>query len=211
VKIVKLTHSEKAQDTYYAEFEDGSAFKVTVALIADHSLFTGRELSAEEYEALKAGAASAAAKSRALRILGKRSMSRREISDRLVRKGETEETAEETADWLERIGAVNDAEFAALIVRHYAHRGYGTARIRDELYRRGIPRELWEDALSLQPDSDASAYAFLSAKLAGKTLDRAELKKATDALYRRGFSWDEIKSAVDRYKGGLDEDYTDND
>jgi regulatory protein len=211
VKIEKLTHSEKTQDTYYLEFEDGSTLKVNVALIADYSLFTGRELDGEEYEALKAGAASAAAKARALRIIGKRNMSRREIADRLVQKGESEATAEETADWLERIGAVNDAEFAALIVRHYSARAYGSARIKDELYRRGIPRELWEDALSQLPESDESAYALLRTKLAGQTPDRAEIKKATDALYRRGYSWDEIKSAVTRYKDGLDEDYTDND
>lgn len=220
MKITKLTKSEKTPDKYAALFEDGAELTVTVALIADYSLFTGRELSAEEYEALKADAGLAAAKGRALRILGKRSMSRREIADRLVRRGESEETAAETADWLERIGAVNDAEFASLIVRHYAQRGYGPARIRDELYRRGIPRELWEDALSQQPDSEDSAYALLSSRIDGKNCDRAALKKATDALYRRGFSWDEIKAAVERYKNGLDPeqftdsetgDFTDND
>lgn len=220
MKIAKLTQSEKTPEKFTSIFEDGSTLTVTIALIADYSLFSGRELDAEEYGALKASVASAAAKSRALRILGKRSMSRREISDRLVRKGESEETAAETADWLERIGAVNDADFAALIVKHYAHRGYGSARIRDELYRRGIPRELWEDALLQLPASDDSVNALLSAKLAGRKPDRAALKKATDALYRRGYSWDEIKSAVERYNDGLDaeqftdsetEDFTEND
>lgn len=220
MKIVKLTHSEKVPDAYYAEFEDGSTLRVNVALIADYSLFTGRELDEEEYGALKASTASVSAKARALRILGKRSMSRREITERLVGKGENEETAAETADWLEKIGAVNDEEFAALIVRHYAARGYGVSRIRDELYRRGIPRELWEDALVALPDMDDAAYSLLKSKLGGRIPDKNELKRASDALYRRGFTWDEIKTAVGRYKSELDselltncetEDFQDNE
>jgi regulatory protein len=206
VKIVKLTRAEKNPDVFYAEFEDGGTLKVNVALIADYSLYTGRELNGEEYDALKASAASASAKARALRILGKRNMSRREITDRLVQKGESGETAEETADWLENIGAVNDAEYAALIVRHYMSRGYGKMRIQDELYRRGIEKELWEEALRTLQESDNMAYAYLVAKLRGSVPDKAVTKRVSDALYRRGFSWEEIKSALNMYKSELDTD-----
>jgi regulatory protein len=206
VKIVKLTRAEKNHDVFYAEFEDGGTLKVNVALIADYSLYTGRELNGEEYDALKASAASASAKARALRILGKRNMSRREITDRLVQKGESGETAEETADWLENIGAVNDAEYAALIVRHYMSRGYGKMRIQDELFRRGIEKELWEEALHALQESDSMAYAYLVTKLRGAVPDKEGTKRVTDALYRRGFSWEEIKSALNMYKSELDTD-----
>lgn len=220
MKVLKLTHLDKKPGTFYAEFEDGERLRVSVALIADYSLYTGRVLDDVEYNALKSSAESSSAKSRALRILGKRNMSRREIAGRLIQKGESEETAEETADWLIKIGAVNDAEYAALIVRHYISKGYGKMRIYDELYRRGIEKELWDDALSELPDTDDGAYNFLVSKLRGTEPDKKELKRVTDALYRRGFSWDEIKSASLRYKGALDsnrltydetEDLTDNE
>jgi regulatory protein len=204
MKIVKITRSEKIQDRFYAEFEDGSTMTVTVALIADFSLYTGRELDDDEAEALKAASVSASSRARALRILGKRNMSRREITERLVSKGEEEETAQETADWLERIGALNDEEYAALIVRHYASNGYGRGRIKDELYRRGIGRDLWEDALNALPEQDETIYKIISAKLKGEKPDRKELKRVTDGLSRRGFSWEEIKQAVDHYMGELD-------
>ncbi len=206
MKIEKLTRSEKNAGIWFAEFEDGSSLRVNVALIADYSLYSGRELDGDEYEALKASAASASAKARALRILGKRNMSRREITDRLMQKGENEETAEDTAEWLQDIGAVNDAEYARLIVRHYMSRGYGKMRIQDELYRRGIEKELWEDALSALQESDDMAYAYLVAKLRGAVPDKTVMRRVTDALYRRGFSWEEIKSAVQRYKSEQDTD-----
>lgn len=199
MKVTKLTQSDKDPRRYTAEFEDGHRIPVTVALIADFSLYTGRELDDEAYDSLKAAALTDKVRSRALRILGSRSMSRQKIRDRLVEKGEREEIAEETADWLERIGAVNDEEYAARIVRHYAGRGYGEMRVRDELYRRGIPREFWETALVHMQDMEDTAYSVLCSKLGGKTPDAEELKRAADALYRRGFTWEDIKSAVNRY------------
>ena len=210
MKVTALKPSEKDPQRFAAEFDSGDSLAVTVALIADFGLYAGRELDAAEYAALVAAVADVQSRARALRILGSRSMSRREISERLVRKGDSQERAGETADWLERIGAVNDGEYAALIVRHYAQRGYGEMRVRDELYRRGIPRELWEDALAQLTDTEETAYRALLQKLGGKTPDTALLKKAADALYRRGFSWDDIKAAAERYRSGHELSESDN-
>ncbi len=199
VEILKLLHSTKNPDRYTAELSDGDKLTVNVALVADYSLYTGRVLDSGEYDALKKDAGLNSAKSRALRILGKRSMSHREITDRLIQKGENEETANTVADWLIKIGAINDAEYAAMIVRHYASGGYGLMRIRDELYRHGIGRELWDEALSELPDMEEVALKALRSKLKGKQPDKAEMGRVTAGLYRRGFSWSEIKAATERY------------
>jgi ribosomal protein S12 methylthiotransferase len=199
-EITKLARNPKNPDAVTVEFDGGEKLTVTGALVADYSLYTGRALSTAEYEALRQDASLAAAKARALRILGKRQMSRREITERLVQKGESEETAQDVTDWLVQIGAVNDAEYAAAIVRHYASGGYGLMRIRDELYRHGIARELWEDALAQAPDMEEAAWRALASKLRGKKPDKAELGRVTAGLYRRGFSWGEVQSAAERYK-----------
>lgn len=205
VELLSLTRLEKIPDVFNAEFSSGDRFQVNVALIADYSLYTGRLLDEAAFEALKKAAGLYAAKRRALRILGKRQMSRREMTERLVEKGESPEAAEETADWLTQIGALNDTEYAASIVRHYAGRGYGELRIRDELYRRGIDRELWEDALGALPEAHDAAYAYLASKLKGRPLVEdeqtrlREAKRLMDALCRRGFGWSEARDAVQRY------------
>jgi SOS response regulatory protein OraA/RecX len=49
-------------------------------------------------------------------------------------------------------------------------------------------------------------YAYLVTKLRGAVPDKTAMRRATDALYRRGFSWEEIKSALQRYKSELDTD-----
>ena len=134
----------------------------------------------------------------ALKILGSRNLSEREMQKRLVGKGVTEESAQETVVWLVDIGAINDKEYASMIVSHYCAKGYGGARIRDELYRRGISRDLWEDALDGVEGAEDSAFAFLEKKLRGSS-EKADLRRATDALCRRGYSYEEARVAVGKY------------
>jgi len=140
----------------------------------------------------------ASSKKRAVKILGNRQMSTREVEKRLVNKGEAEETARKTVEWLEDIGAINDEQYAEAIVRHYCAKGYGLARIKDELFRRGIPREMWEDAIAGVTDFEDSAIRFLEKKLGGSS-DKNELRRAEGALLRRGFSYEEARAAVRRY------------
>ena len=82
----------------------------------------------------------------------------------------------------------------------YVRKGYGARKIRDELYRRGIPRELWDEVLSqIQEEDSASAIdAFLEKKLRGSH-DPKDVKRASDALARRGYRWPEISDALRRY------------
>ena len=198
--VTKMIKSPHIEDRYILQFDDGSSMKIHINLIADFSLFSGRELSEEEYSELKEAAEKTNAKSRALRIIGSRAMSKGEIRSRLVEKGESEETAEETAGWLEDIGAVNDKEYAAMIVRHYSGKGYGEGKIKNELYMRKVPRELWSAALEEIPEDTEGIDKIVRMRLSGKEDDPKAVKKVTDMLLRRGFSWEQVKSALRRFE-----------
>ena len=101
--------------------------------------------------------------------------------------------------------AVMAAAYAGGIARHYAASGYGPGRVRQELQKRGVPRELWDDVLAQLPDSADAIDGFLKKKLGGRTPDRAALKKLSDALLRRGFSWSDIRPALNRLGEEIDE------
>lgn len=204
-KISGIVQSKRVTDRYYVTFESGEKFTVNLGLIARYSLFTGRTLDDEEMDALRGDAVKTEAKARALRIIGTRNMSRRELEKRLIEKGESPEVARNTVDWMEQIGAVNDREYAGLIVRHYSAKGYGLGRIRDELYRRGIDRELWEEALAELPEGHDAIDRFIELKLKGRVPEQKELKRVTDALLRRGFSWEEVRGALARYSSAIEE------
>jgi regulatory protein len=142
---------------------------------------------------------------RALNILGSRMLSRGLMEKRLRELGETEEDASGAAGWLARIGLIDDEEFARELVRSFARRGYGANRMRAELQKRLVPRELWDSALAeIEPeDVISSAETYISNKLRGAAPDRDDKRRVSAALARRGFTWDDINSAWAAYGENL--------
>jgi len=200
--IESIKRLEKKPGKFIALFEDGTQINVSAVQIADFGLYSGRELSDDEFLQLREELCLSSSKARAIRILGNRDLSAREVERRLVDKGEPQEIAQKTVRWLESIGAINDGKYAVAIVKHYCAKGYGNARIKDELYRRGIARDMWEDAfcdaLSGIDNMGEAVNDFLEKKLKGSR-DPADIRRATDTLCRRGFSYEEARTAVSQY------------
>ena len=186
-------------EQFLARFDNGEEIRTTLNVVADLNLYSGKSFSLDAFETVKAVSGLAKCKQRALRIIGARPMSSKELLDRLKEKGETPDNAEQTVQWLLDLRLLNDAEYAAMCMRHYAAKGYGPGKIRNEFYRRGIPKDLWDDALQAMPEQDDQIDRLLRRKLHSPAPERDELRKAADFLYRRGFHRDEIQAAIQRY------------
>ena len=142
------------------------------------------------------------AKARALRLLERRDYSKAELAAKLAEKGEKPEAAEQAAERMAELGFVNDENYAGMVVRHYAAKGCGRQRIREELRRRRVPRELWDAALEELPDQTETLYRLLETRLRGKAPEGDELRRACAYLVRRGFAWDEVREAAARLSKG---------
>ena len=158
----------------------------------------GLDISPETVVQLQKSGARSETRVRAANMISARPLSKRELTRRLVQKGSEADDAGAAAEYLENIGALDDAAYAAMLVRHYSAQGYGSARLRDELYRRGVPRELWDEAMEQMPEQDEYLARFLRSRLTDPG-DRAQVKKVSDALFRRGYSWDQIKHALNEF------------
>lgn len=197
-RITKIERLKNSQDRYVLHFEDETKLKVAGSLIAKFSLFSGCELEQDELQRLKSELESHNVRARAAAMVGARPLSEQELKRKLIQKGSSERDAEGAAAWLEEIGAIDDAKYASTLVRHYSARGYGRAKIRDEFWKRGIPRDIWDEALEEYSTDEDSMQRFIEARLKNGA-ERREIKRVSDALYRRGFSWDEIKNALAKY------------
>lgn len=208
MKIVqKLEPSRHVRGRFLVWFEGATEpLKVTENEVVSFALSQGRTLEEEELSRLKEAGGLSSAKARGARMLGERPLSRRELTRRLVEKGETPEHAQAAVDWLEELGALNELEYARSIVRHYTARGYGAQKLRQEFQRRGVSRELWDQALEEQSDPVDRVVSFLEKKLRGQAQDPKLLKRATDALLRRGFRWEEIRAGLSRYGAEIEEE-----
>ena len=198
--IEELKPSKRVRGRWLAVLEDGSILRLSRNQIADFALYAGRELPDEEADRLLEAIANENFRSYALRVVTDTPKSRKMLLKILEEKNCQPEQAEKIADWLEDIGLLNDGRYAADVVELYVRKGYGKRKIRDELYRRGVPRELWDEALAqIEEENNASAIdAFLEKKLKGSH-DPKDVKRASDALTRRGFAWPEISDALRRY------------
>ena len=195
MRIERIEASKHKRGRILVFLEDGACLKITEQELLDFGLRSGDQLDQEALGRLKEAAGVSNTRAAAADLIGKRAMSRRDLERKLQEKGASEAEARYAAEWLEAIGALNDAEYAAALVRHYSRLGYGPARVREKLYEKGVPRELWEDALEELPEDGGQVDAFLRNKLRGRTPDEKEKRRLTNALLRRGFPWGEVKSA----------------
>ena len=198
--IQELKPSRHVEGRWLAVLEDGSILRVGEGEVVDFALYAGKELSEEEAERLQDAARRSGLKSKAIELLMRKPQSRRELGRKLLEWEASQEEAEAICDRMEELGYLNEGEYAGRIVRHYAAKGFGERKLRDELCRRGVPRELWDEALEQieEEDSAAAIDAFLEKKLKGSH-DPKDIKRASDALARRGYRWPEISDALRRY------------
>ena len=207
MRISKLSASKHKKGRILVQLEGGELLRVGEREVAVFGLYAGKELTAEERSALEQAARESGLKDRALSLLTARPLSRKELIDRLIERADaTEKEAEAVADELERLGLLNDRTYAETLVRHYSAKGYGPYRLREELRRRGVPRAYWDEALDNLDDPAEAIDALLRQKLRGRTADRKELKRASDYLARKGYSWNDISAALRRYDASLEED-----
>lgn len=228
MKIAKLELSKHKQGRWLVWLDDGSLLRMGEGEVVSLALYAGKELSDAEVEELNAAAGQSKVNERALDLLSVRPMSRKELLDKLTaparrrkKPGEAaqeldpemlalererlRQAAEKAADRLEELGLLDDRAYAATLARHYTAKGYGERKVRDELYRRGVPREYWDEALAAvradESESGGMVDDLLCRKLRGVEPTRENLKKASDYLARRGFGWSEITQAIERYQG----------
>ena len=97
---------------YYVKFSDETSMKLYRQTVEDFGLYTGKELSEEEMDALRKSAGQMSAKMRAVRIVSASSVSKRDLQQRLVQKGEDPEQAKEAVAWMSDLNLLDDARVA---------------------------------------------------------------------------------------------------
>ena len=189
---------------YWITLETGEKMALYRQTVEDFALYSGKELSDEEWEALQEQAGQMSAKMRAVRIVSASSVSKRDLEDRLVRKGEDPEQAKQAVQWMEDLHLVNDRNTAEQVVHSCISKGYGLQRAKQALYEKRIPKEYWDEALEDYPDQMEKILSFLRSRLDSDS-DSREVKKAIDALLRRGHGYGTIREALKKISLDSDE------
>ena len=195
MRIDSLKTSPDRAGRYWVTFDDGTKLGLYRQTVEDFALYTGKELTKEEGERLKAAAGLMSAKMRSVRIVSASSVSRRDLEERLVRKGEDPKQAKEAVRWMEELHLVDDRATAQSVVYSCISKGYGLQRAKQALYEKRIPKKYWEEVLADYPDQEDKIESFLRSRL-DENSDDKQIKKAIDALLRRGHSYGTIRRVL---------------
>lgn len=195
MRIELLKTSPDRAGRYYVKFGDGSSMRLYRQTVEDFGLYTGKELSDGEMGQLREAAGMMSAKMRAVRIVSASSVSKSDLRQRLIHKGEDPEQAAEAVRWMDEMNLLDDDRVAEQVVARCIERGYGLARAKQALYEKKVPKSCWDAALEDYPDQLEKIEAFLAARLDGDD-DPREVKRAIDALMRRGHTYAHIRQAL---------------
>lgn len=202
IDLLKTTPDRAGR--YWITLEDGTKMALYRQTVEDFALYSGKELSDEEWKALQEHAGRMSAKMRAVRIVSATNVSKKDLEERLVRKGEDPRQAKEAVAWMEDLHLIDDQNTAEALVHSCISKGYGFQRAKQALYEKRIPKEYWEEALADYPDQIDKILKFLRSRLDEDSDDR-EVKRAVDALLRRGHSYRHIREGLNLLSMDSDE------
>jgi regulatory protein len=196
-KVTKIEEQKKKGNRVSIFLDDEFAFGMDVKLLVDFDLYKGKELTDAEIERIKEGESLSKCLDKAYRFLSFRPRSEKEMREKLLEKFPPT-MVEEAIGKLKKFNLINDSEFARAWVNSRSM-GRGSRALAFELQRKGVKKEVIEEALAElnKEDEYETALALVQkrSKYQGLTKDEA-YKKIAPFLSRRGYSYDIIKKVI---------------
>ena len=195
---MKITAIEPRRKQMCALFIDGEyVMNLDAQTLIENRFDVGREIDDDELKDIIDKSNERRAKEKALWLISYRSHSKKELFDKLKR-GFDEASAQKAVDRMEELGLINDEEFAKLYARKLVNGKKMSVKAAEfELYRKGIDKITAEQVLGeLEYDPQTQIIEFITKKY--KNIDDEKIKRrAVAALQRKGYSWEEIKQAIE--------------
>ncbi len=208
-EITALTVRTGRSDRTVVRLDGAPVLELATSVVQLAGLQLGMVLSPEALSQLEHEDQPYRARSRALTLLAARDRSSREIDSRLTRLGFAEDVVSDTLEWLIERGYVDDERFVERYAAEKLRAGWAERRIRTELQRQGLGRELVERAVtSVATDGEAAAdrdralMETLRRRFAGQLASDPKVgeRRLTGFLARRGYDWESIDRLTRRLR-----------
>lgn len=178
-------------------FVDGKyEFSLSLDELVKHKLVSGQELDQGDVKKYKKISADGKLRMRSLEWLMNRPHSEREFRDYLYRKKVEPEQIESLVNEMTQKGYLNNAKFAAWFTELQARRGKSDRAIRAELFKKGISRELADEALPQEAGDETERLKAMIIKKQKLTRYKNDPEKLMCYLVAQGFSWQVVKEQL---------------
>lgn len=134
----------------------------------------------------------------AMQWLARREHSRRELQDKLIKKGCDAALATEVVNKMESEHLVSDDRFMESLIRVRRSKGYGPVRIQKELLEKGVEPEAISNCLDATGQGWLEDIRRVQRKKFGGKIPKNYAERARQArfLQYRGFTYDQIQQLL---------------
>ena len=170
-----------------------------------------KDINEEELTELLDAVSFRRAYNKSLDLLSRRPYGTKELIKKLCEKGHEKDSAEKACERLLELGLLNDEEYARILATDLLERkNYGIKRIKQELNIRGINRDIIENTIDLLDNDPVNRIIILvKKKYINKINDEKGRKRTVDALMRLGYSYSDIKTALNSVSDFCEDEYYD--
>ena len=192
-----------------AIYADGSvAMRVNKKHFNKNKLSVGDEFEPDEYADSIAAIQTADAYEFALTCLDFSQRSSSELVKKLISRGYVAPAAEAAVSRLIEVGIIDDTRYAQRIAENASRKNVGIYAMKRKLMAKGFSEDDTENALEALDDAQQlSACRAIADKFRPKYAalpPREARMKLSQALARRGFSWDTISQVLDNAEDDFD-------
>jgi regulatory protein len=197
MKITKITQQVKKHDRYSIFVDEKYSFSLSESALLESGLSSGQELTREQVDAYKKLSNDDKLYNRALNYVAIRPRSVWEMEFYLKRKDSPAPLIEQITNKLLRLGLLDDKKFTEAFVhdRRLLHSS-STRKLQLELRKKHIASEIIEQVLAEDETDEKDLLQQLVAKKRQQTKFREDDLKLMQYLARQGFSYGDIKNAL---------------
>lgn len=184
------------------EIDGAFAFVLYKGELRVYGIKEGQEISKKSYQEILEEVLSKRAKLRAMNLLKSRSYTAAQLREKLTAGGYPGQIIEDALAYVVSFGYINDRQYALDFIEYNKGRK-SKSRILADLYKKGISRELieeaWEDVVGedgRELEKEQALFWMNKKKYASETASLQEKQKMTAFLYRKGFTNETIRSVL---------------
>ena len=203
-KILSVKKTKRSSDCF-VNFEHDESIVISMDLVLKYNLVKGRDIDDCEFDEIIGEQRKIDLRQSAYKYASYKPRTEKEVRDRLMQKGFSNEEAKEALQFLEKFELLDDEKYAVDFIKEKLKlKNFGEFRMKMELIKRGIHRDLAEAAVSkYYPQEDEYEIAKAAAgKKISQIMRKPEEKRwnsLSGYLQRQGFGWDIIKKICDDY------------
>lgn len=195
----------KKNNYVYIQFDNGKSEKVHYEVVLKFGFRRNDEVKEDEYRKLLEAEEEFALQESALRFLSIRPHSTLELRNKLFKKGYSKDKIYRVINSLNDKGYLSDRDFAERFIEENIKKKKGLLKIKAELLKKGIDREIIDSELS-KLDSDQTLYdnaVVLAEKkissLLDKNLTKGQIKqKLFGFLKNKGYPFEVINNVTEK-------------